>query len=214
MSSFNTSHVVIYLYLSDWSYPILLCFNTSHVVIYRVCQHRKSGIPARFNTSHVVIYRHHQSSCIWQGVSIHLMLLFIRCRIVKRQFLISVSIHLMLLFIKSKSQQWTLRWLVSIHLMLLFIEVFKKVAEELESFQYISCCYLSNMAVDALSLALTFQYISCCYLSFDVAFQLVETFSVSIHLMLLFICITMRIFWFVKSFNTSHVVIYRYKDLL
>ena len=53
----------------------------------------------------------------------------------------------------------------------------------------------------------TFQYISCCYLS-QSAHGFLSTKSVSIHLMLLFILTVILLSFLSTGFNTSHVVIY------
>ena len=102
-------------------------------------------------------------------------------------------------------------------------------------FQYISCCYLSNLHSYILeqktcfntshvviyhkmkrlfiSQLMRFQYISCCYLSSNSPKKHLHN-CVSIHLMLLFIevvlsCIRQKYL----SFNTSHVVIYLNADV-
>ena len=56
-------------------------------------------------------------------------------------------------------------------------------------FQYISCCYLSPAPLVCQECLNTFQYISCCYLSAKPADGLCGNL-VSIHLMLLFIVVT------------------------
>ena len=81
------------------------------------------NVKPRFNTSHVVIYLKFQ-----QRDALHKF----------------VSIHLMLLFIVKNRHKKAWRILVSIHLMLLFIREDTVSSNGVESFQYISCCYLSS----------------------------------------------------------------------
>ena len=77
---------------------------------------------------------------------------------------------------------------VSIHLMLLFIAHETGRTDREYMFQYISCYSLSQAAIA----------------------QNIQLFQVSIHLMLLFIEITIQNqFGFQYSFNTSHVTLYR-----
>ena len=76
-------------------------------------------------------------------------------------------------------------------------------------FQYISCCYLSEIHSRAWYIVLRFQYISCCYLSPFGFSQSDQYFPVSIHLMLLFILKALSAVPSFTRFNTSHVVIYR-----
>ena len=140
---FNTSHVTLYLQLLQTCIQTKKCFNTSHVTLY----HKRS-----FN-----FFLHN-------GVSIHLMLLFIRRRSSENAQLFRVSIHLMLLFI-SKTYRRSL---------------FPNL------FQYISCYSLSSP-----SPILLFRYSSfntshvTLYLS--PVCRLFIPDVVSIHLMLLFI---------------------------
>ena len=119
-----------------------------------------------FNTSHVVIYPKYNFSSLYR-----LVFQYISCCYLSRMFctsgifLLCVSIHLMLLFIYTDSvwRQWQTN--VSIHLMLLFISEDTVSSNGIESFQYISCCYLSVALFDNIFIPHLFQYISCCYLS-------------------------------------------------
>ena len=54
-----------------------------------------------------------------------------------------------------------------------------------------------------------FQYISCYSLSGNANWNIVSGFSVSIHLMLLFIHMEEKELTLQDSFNTSHVTLYR-----
>ena len=75
---FNTSHVTLYHPLQNSSLDVLACFNTSHVTLYQNIWIDKSDILC-FNTSHVTLYRRStRLTARHTGVSIHLMLLFIR----------------------------------------------------------------------------------------------------------------------------------------
>ena len=116
----------------------------------------------------------------------------------------------MLLFIVHLKILKNLEKRVSIHLMLLFIVARSNSFFASSTFQYISCCYLSN-SLQKLKLPAWFQYISCCYLSkinelLEMAknkFQYISCcylsriygiyrqigIFVSIHLMLLFITV-------------------------
>ena len=49
--------------------------------------------------------------------------------------------------------------------MLLFIVIQEMEESTVETFQYISCCYLSYAYIVYPNVPLEFQYISCCYLS-------------------------------------------------
>ena len=77
-TGFNTSHVVIYPATTRMSPFPVTRFNTSHVVIYRNKDVGSYYPHLSFNTSHVVIYLWCDKELVHgQGVSIHLMLLFI-----------------------------------------------------------------------------------------------------------------------------------------
>ena len=117
------------------------------------------------------------------------MLLFITARN-RDRLCYWVSIHLMLLFIFRLPCVTSPLKRVSIHLMLLFIDDIICAFEDYEVFQYISCYSLS-------SIHLTTTLIS----------------EVSIHLMLLFI--NNRNIMECKEicFNTSHVTLYRFKNI-
>ena len=119
-------------------------------------------------------------------VSIHLMLLFIKTERNWSQRPTTVSIHLMLLFINKIWIRTVVKNGVSIHLMLLFIWEHNDEQDKKLKFQYISCCYLSQIrwcqdicnkgfntshvviyhnCISRIERCLLFQYISCCYLS-------------------------------------------------
>ena len=183
-------------------------FNTSHVVIYRV-KHSygcPSGDLFQYISCCYLSISDSYVSCT-RYVSIHLMLLFIQIYHPCSRWFHEVSIHLMLLFISMNC--WLLRIrCVSIHLMLLFIGLDTREASVSKRFQYISCCYLSNIKIlvvlnwllvsihlmllfiEILNTVKTtntmFQYISCCYLS-STGYSRKLPGEVSIHLMLLFI---------------------------
>ena len=162
---FNTSHVTLY---PAPHFPLALCtpcFNTSHVTLYLQLLQTCIQTKKCFNTSHVTLYHKRSFNFfLHNGVSIHLMLLFIRRRSSENAQLFRVSIHLMLLFI-SKTYRRSL---------------FPNL------FQYISCYSLSSP-----SPILLFRYSSfntshvTLYLS--PVCRLFIPDVVSIHLMLLFI---------------------------
>ena len=77
-------------------------------------------------------------------------------------------------------------------------------------FQYISCYCLSFGLIPYLFFIDLFQYISCYCLSLLLVSILRQPWYISIHLMLLFICLhfhTKNNLW---NFNTSHVTVYPY----
>ena len=113
----------------------------------------------------------------------------------------------MLLFIVTYFSVITSVSNVSIHLMLLFIwEAFLTVRKK-GTFQYISCYCLSSSHAMMEQTSLQFQYISCYCLSISGAVNS-ATFTVSIHLMLLFIMMQQQVPQQMQSFNTSHVTVY------
>ena len=74
-TSFNTSHVVVYLDRQIRSLVENEGFNTSHVVVYPFLPPIIFTSLRSFNTSHVVVYPISQSIAIVNTlVSIHLML--------------------------------------------------------------------------------------------------------------------------------------------
>ena len=149
--------------------------------------YRSSGKTyTRFNTSHVVIYL----------ISVKLSVPFFPCFNTSH-----VVIYHSCQVCNPHERN------VSIHLMLLFICFILRNCIKIDTFQYISCCYLSLPAVAILlvyyrfntshvviypkgfhkgSSAISFQYISCCYLSLPY----------------------LIIYLYHTCFNTSHVVIY------
>ena len=118
---FNTSHVTVYRYSMMLHSPRYSNFNTSHVTVYRVTV----SPTFRFNVfQYISCYCLSESDWIpttGNRISIHLMLLFIRCLSWKTKPVKRISIHLMLLFIISKIV-YVIRFL---------------------TFQYISCYCLS-----------------------------------------------------------------------
>ena len=163
-TGFNTSHVTLYPPIIIPAWNIINSFNTSHVTLYR----KKKRIEKRGKL-----------------VSIHLMLLFIRCRICRRAKSVHVSIHLMLLFIIWAV--WRLRYqrTVSIHLMLLFINESDRMKHMWDRFNT-SHVTLYLEVHDKQKHCRTFQYISCYSLSGGLD-KSAKGHTVSIHLMLLFI---------------------------
>ena len=143
-------------------------FNTSHVVIYRlffpqrIQYHRVSIHPMLLFicnqiNNHLLQHMFQYIPCCYLSIQ--------RC---KRGFRASyVSIHSMLLFIKCGSWERTSRFDVSIHPMLLFIPLKKEERELTQEFQYIPCCYLSIWDYVQENFGRSFQYIPCCYLSYE-----------------------------------------------
>ena len=118
--------------------------------------------------------------------------------------------------------------IVSIHLMLLFITAEGVKVDLSNVFQYISCYSLSLRQIQLQTLisrfntshvtlylftgclespVVSFQYISCYSLSHSPLFFFFPL-KVSIHLMLLFICISKHSIRAFLCFNTSHVTLY------
>ena len=120
-------------------------------------------------------------------VSIHLMLLFIRKGHYIRSKCRHVSIHLMLLFISKTSWIWAYAIYVSIHLMLLFIRDKIKISFDGRLVSIHLMLLFICAAATKLKDWVVFQYISCYSLS-----------GTSTHK-------TVRI----PRFNTSHVTLYR-----
>ena len=118
-----------------------ICYCQSNSIIYNILY--------CFNTSHVTLYQKNHEKKKWKnGVSIHLMLLFIiRTEEIQRLFTI-----------------------VSIHLILLFILCVLRHIAHFCWFQYISCYSLSLQCTGVGSHIISFQYISCYSLS-KTAFQ-------------------------------------------
>ena len=149
---------------------------------------RKMVLTICFNTSHVGIYLGVFLSKPRKKLFQYIPCCYLSIQRCKRGFRASyVSIHPMLLFIKCGSWERTSRFDVSIHPMLLFIPLKKEERELTQEFQYIPCCYLSTLLIEPSSqlacfntshvviyLVLChltihhrkFQYIPCCYLSF------------------------------------------------
>ena len=171
--------------------------------------YRSSGKTyTRFNTSHVVIYL----------ISVKLSVPFFPCFNTSH-----VVIYHSCQVCNPHERN------VSIHLMLLFICFILRNCIKIDTFQYISCCYLSLPAVAILlvyyrfntshvviypkgfhkgSSAISFQYISCCYLSLPyLIIYLYHTCFNTSHVVIYQEAriLSMRCG---KSFNTSHVVIY------
>ena len=92
--------------------------------------------------------------------------------------------------------------------MLLFIKRSQDLSGVQYLFQYISCYSLSTVRCSYNNIVYLFQYISCYSLSSE-RLCLCNYRNVSIHLMLLFIFVFGENFRIRKSFNTSHVTLYR-----
>ena len=120
-------------------------------------------------------------------VSIHLMLLFIRKGHYIRSKCRHVSIHLMLLFISKTSWIWAYAIYVSIHLMLLFIGNWKTSKGWLCTFQYISCYSLSVIREKRAWMAPVSIHLMLLFIRDKIKISF-DGRLVSIHLMLLFIC--------------------------
>ena len=145
-------------------------------------------------------------------ISIHLMLLFIPATIAAAEFTpkfqyiscyclsfcirfcchpTSISIHLMLLFISKAGARERRISKISIHLMLLFIKSQEDVVNCLNHFNT-SHVTVYQIQPPIQELTLPFQYISCYCLSIPASVVL-ETFCISIHLMLLFIFVSEQV---------------------
>ena len=140
-------------------------------------------------------------------VSIHLMLLFIRKGHYIRSKCRHVSIHLMLLFISKTSWIWAYAIYVSIHLMLLFIGNWKTSKGWLCTFQYISCYSLSVIREKRAWMAPVSIHLMLLFIRDKIKISF-DGRLVSIHLMLLFILIGISGLFLHHRFNTSHVTLY------
>ena len=78
----------------------------------------------------------------------------------------------------------------------------------LRKFQYISCYCLSRITLSQLLKSSSFQYISCYCLS-TCFYNARAYIYISIHLMLLFIAVTLGMTTRCLNFNTSHVTVYQ-----
>ena len=118
---------------------------------------------------------------------------------------------------------------ISIHLMLLFIKEIRTLDSPPRLFQYISCYCLSSLVIIWFLVPPSFQYISCyclsisksfynCFLTISIHLMLLFICSgncssetaqaISIHLMLLFIGHNLSTAATLRDFNTSHVTVY------
>ena len=97
---------------------------------------------------------------------------------------------------------------IQIHLMFLFIGSQSRNTRPVHQFKYISCSYLSDTGENYEYTETIFKYISCSYLS-DVPTDVWRHGrAIQIHLMFLFIAISLRYFKSSSDSNTSHVLIY------
>ena len=135
------------------------------------------------------------------------MLLFIDIHDCRSEICKRISKHLMLLFIFFGRNIEAESPVISKHLMLLFIRYSFHGIFASDSFQNISCCYLSSVVYEIVKEDKKFQNISCCYLSLCID-RLENKKSISKHLMLLFIFVAYRDLTFPSYFKTSHVAIY------
>ena len=163
----------------------------------------------RFNTSHVVIYREIKNKKTWElCVSIHLMLLFIQfpfCDI-SSQNSFNTS-HVVIYRLNMISTETEFIGFNTSHVVI-YPDTQYVVASGYNPFQYISCCYLSLSVACYGMDGCKFQYISCCYLSMDAvnAYQKLRSFNTS-HVVIYHKWDRFETEEQV-SFNTSHVVIY------
>ena len=156
------------------------------------------------------IQRHFTVKLSGNFVSIHLMLLFINEANRAKFRSKGVSIHLMLLFInKTGGVSYTL-YRVSIHLMLLFIGAkihsiwpLKKRFNTSHVTLYLVWTTWNESTQSCFNTSHVTLYHSDFFIS-------MYGYIVSIHLMLLFICLIMEIYVIYMSFNTSHVTLYQF----
>ena len=164
------------------------------------------------------------------GVSIHLMLLFINKTGGVSCTLYRVSIHLMLLFIQKTWFIWDRTLSFNTSHVTLYLSNHAGPKSSIALFQYISCYSLSWSFSSPFGSSQGFNtshvtLYQCCYvrnLSYTLRFNtshvtlyLNGSYSdnssnvVSIHLMLLFICMAYRLTGQKTCFNTSHVTLYQ-----
>ena len=190
--------VLLFQYISCYSLSPRNCdvtgtqssFNTSHVTLYLGFDR---SILEAFLFQYISCYSLSVTMPVWVKVplvSIHLMLLFIPCRMYLKRTHEYVSIHLMLLFIAAVTQsKAALTGFNTSHVTL-----------------YPSAFWYSCSAI-AVSIHLMLLFIG------DNNYACIRESIVSIHLMLLFIqvpCIHIRL---CCRFNTSHVTLYPLHDI-
>ena len=185
-TSFNTSHVTLYLILRGLDSLYRVRFNTSHVTLYRPSSGLEKCSQDRFNTSHVTLYLIALQLVldVWSFQYISCYSLSLPIRHVKDFDMEFQYISCYSLSKQTNKDEWFRG--VSIHLMLLFIRNNSYYPMYEPWFQYISCYSLSLTDIgksvwlmsfntshvtlypkDRFGLVnvITFQYISCYSLS-------------------------------------------------
>ena len=208
--NFNTSHVTVYQsgspYLSTvprFQYISCYClsdshcmsletqwyFNTSHVTVYHNLLSVYYSANHHFNTSHVTVYRI-RTVWVWKhnGISIHLMLLFIFVSAFLNVFTSGFQ-YISCYCLSSPLASIAVCKFISIHLMLLFI---------------ISACIYSSLQI----------HFNTSHVTVYPKRKTGQPYraDISIHLMLLFIWQEWISYSIIDwHFNTSHVTVYHCK---
>ena len=165
LQCFNTSHVTLYRIPPPVLSLVNACFNTSHVTLYQSTIAGLLVIRLGFNTSHVTLYPK-----VAYPLAIPSQFQYISCYSLSVSPFVSANVlgrfntsHVTLYRQNNKGNFLVMK------------------------FQYISCYSLSSGASVCLDHCQLFQYISCYSLSLSIIRINTSLFSVSIHLMLLFI---------------------------
>ena len=118
---FNTSHVTVYQSSSFRLTLLIQHFNTSHVTVYPFSSPLTSGVIAFQYISCYCLSTPHMAHRVLNGISIHLMLLFILLLMMLRSLLLHFNTSHVTVY-RLRSGRDLPDEHISIHLMLLFIE--------------------------------------------------------------------------------------------
>ena len=162
-----------------------------------------------FNTSHVTVYLIRLSTIsltsIFQYISCYCLSILVLFHS-ENEF---ISIHLMLLFIKQKHRTGRRKHGISIHLMLLFIlspmPLLQSPALHFNT-SHVTVYLTGSSPKESIFLNFNTSHVTVYRIPYRHTERL---FQISIHLMLLFIKLVVRIIGLSVHFNTSHVTVYR-----
>ena len=227
---FNTSHVTLYHLVGMCSTELCCCFNTSHVTLYLITHKSKDGTHGRFNTSHVTLYRFLSSPRLvyCPGFNTSHVTLYPGARPDSQNLFCFNTSHVTLYPPSEHTEKIRPACFNTSHVTLYLcgLELF----HPFRTFQYISCYSLSLFHILQLKCIPRFNtsHVTLYLYQFHSLKKLLLCFNtshvtlypghpfkcgwmgwVSIHLMLLFICLrNARFVHFSISFNTSHVTLY------
>ena len=161
----NTSHVLIYLFLTAFS--IALLSIQIHLMFLFICTFAS---PYTFATSFKYISCSYLSNKSDSAIARNVKFKYISC-----SYLSSAS-HSSLFIVNNSNTSHVLIYrerlitigsnvFIQIHLMFLFIQCLPLLLIYRKQFKYISCSYLSMQEEDWENVKIKFKYISCSYLS-------------------------------------------------